>query len=242
MRSASSAVTDRGSMGVIQARPNAPSPLVSDQHEPFPVPMTDVECDAVLAQATSRLKYLPESAREELLTDLARFLGASSRVWTAERRQALRSLLARNDVAGVGAALMAAEKTPREEVVDEAVSVLALSVENDPAMVATFVEVLMPTPPGMSLTEPLAREIVLRALVKAHCPGARESKLKVAFAMAKSDPVPAVREVAVQALSTIGQRAGADMILVYLRSLRAIEADPQVCESIDEAIAVVESR
>lgn len=236
-----SAVTEQlpgssGLRGWPQRRP--PSPLTSDQHQPFGVPAEERDCEGMLAAAESRVQYLTEAAREQLMADLARFLGASSRIWTRSRRQRLQALLVNDGLLSIEAVLRTVGETPREEVIDDAVAVLAGIVERHEGAASAFAEVLAPPPSG-ALTSATVREAMLRGLVRARCDGAASSKLRVAYKLASEDPSPAVRDAAVQALSTIGRQDGAQLILDFLERLKRQEQDRMVLESIDDAIEAV---
>jgi hypothetical protein len=103
----------------------------------------------MLASAESRVKYLPAAVRVDVVADLARFLGATSRVWTAERWRRLHALLAEAGRLSVGPILRAVATTPREEIIDDAVMVLARVAETSSEDVAAFfVDALTLAPVG----------------------------------------------------------------------------------------------
>jgi hypothetical protein len=204
------------------------------------VPVREIEADALLASAASRVKYTTDDARRYVLADLARFLGATSRVWTLERRARLEGLLVASGLLSVDPVLASVVEAPREEVVDAAVSVLAGILEKHHGTTAIFEEAVRPPPVGVA-TSPIVREALLRALVKAQSPDARDSKLRIAYMLARED-VPIVRDVAVQALATIGRSDGAKIVLDLLERLKGNERDTEVLESIDDAIEAVRNR
>jgi hypothetical protein len=193
----------------------------------------------MLAMAESRVKYLTEVARLDLLADLARFLGATSRVWTTERRHRLEELLVNAGRLAVAPVLRSVAATPREEVIDDAVAVLAGVIEKHEGAAAMFDDALTPPPTGIA-TAPIVREVMLRALVRAQCANAAVAKLRVAYVLARSDTAPEVREAAVQGLSEIGRRDGAAIVVDLLRQLKSAEGDPLVIEAIDEAVEAIE--
>jgi hypothetical protein len=218
-----------------------PSPLTTEEHQAFTVPVAERDADAILAIAESRVKYLSESARLDLLADLARFLGATSRVWTTERRRRLEALLVDAGPLAVSPVLRSVITTPREEVIDDAVAVLAGIIEKHEGAAAMFAEALSPPPTGIA-TAPIVREAMLRAIVRGQCASAAATKLRVAYMLAKVDTSPEVREAAVQALSEIGRCDGAPIVLELLRLLRPGESDPIVVDTIDEAVEAIEGQ
>ena len=68
-----------------------------------PVPRTPGECDHLLD--VTRTRMLSPDARPFFARQLARFLGAESTVWSRERREALREVLAADGAVAWGEAL-----------------------------------------------------------------------------------------------------------------------------------------
>lgn len=236
-----SGVTERGSLGSARAvgwrRLLPPSPLTTDQHVPFRIPSSDAECDVLLAAAECRAREQPQEIRQEVVADIARFLGATSRIWTPSRRSRLRRILAEAGLCTIGPVLRIVSDTPRDDVMDEAVTVLSSAAELDGQVAVALVEALVHVQSGLGPTDSDAvREVMLRSLVRAQSPVAHEERVRVAFRLAKVDPSPAVRDAAVQALSMMGTREGRDILVVLLEKLRESESNQSVVESIDEAI------
>jgi hypothetical protein len=204
---------------------------------PFRIPSGETECDALLATAEWRAQEQPQEVRQEVVADIARFLGATSRVWTPSRRSRLRKILAEAGLCSLGPVLRIVADAPRDDVMDEAVTVLSLAAELDGQVAVALVEALVHVQPGLGPgNSDAAHEVMLRALARAHSPIAYEERVRVAFRLAKVDPSPAVRDAAVQALSMMGTREGREILVVLLEKLRDAESNQIVLASIDEAI------
>jgi hypothetical protein len=239
MRTASG-VTERGPLGspptLALSHRQPPSPLTTDQHQAFRVPVSEADADAMLASAESRATYVPLAVKQELVADLSRFLGAMSRVWTTGRRRRLETLLIDAGRIAVAPVLQTVIATPREEVIDDAVAVLAGIAERLEDAATAFADALTRAQIGGPMVAPIVREVLLRALVRGQSERTRSEKLRVAFTSARVDPSPAVRDAAVQALSTIGRQDGAAIVRVLLEKLKVAERDAGVTESIDDAL------
>jgi hypothetical protein len=194
-------------------------------------------------QQRRRARSLSEAVRQELLVDLARFLGATSRVWTSTRRRHLETLLIDAGLSAVGPSCRTVGGTPREEVVDAAVNVFAGIVEKHDGAAGAFVEALTSPPTGIT-SMPIVREVMLRSLVRGECPDVDGAELRVAYQLAALDVSPSVRDAAAQTLSSFGRRDGgeAELVLGLLRRLKDDERDHLVLESIDEAIEAVSDK
>jgi hypothetical protein len=241
MRPQSAVLQEAAPSGVSWAptRPD-PSPLISDHHQRFAIPTNDAACDALLASAEARLKHQPPGVRQELVADLARVLGAGSRVWTQKRRARLRRLLADAGPISVDPVLNVAAATPRDEVLDDAVGVLAAACDADDSVATSLVNFLRHVTFARSgAAGAPRREVALRALAASDNPIATEARLNVAHRLARTDPSPQVRDAAVQAISMMCRREGHEIIVDLLMKLKRAEASPQVRESIDDAIASV---
>jgi HEAT repeat protein len=196
----------------------------------------------MLAVAEIRLEDGPQR-REDLVQDLARFIGATSRVWTTARRLRLERLLVEAGPLAVGPVLQVVADAPRDEIIDEAVSLLAMSAERSEVVANAIVDAVDPSLRRSSLTEPaVVREVLLRALVRAKCPLAAQAKVRIAFAVARTDPSPGVRDAAVHALSTIGDPRATMILIDLLERLRPAEGNAMVLESIAEALADLRAR
>jgi hypothetical protein len=230
--------TSRFAPRAAERRP-PPSPLTTDQHWPFGIPADEVQCDALLGTAGWRMNEPAFAAvRSDLVRDLARFLGASSRVWTTPRRLRLEQLLIDAGPYCIGPVFDTVAAMPRDEVMDQAVSVLAAAATAHEEVAETLAS-LGDAPPAVN--PPAVREVILRSLVRASGPIARQAKLRIACRLA-TDPSPAVRDAAVQALAAIGKGEGHEIVLDLLKKLRAAEREPLVLESIDEAADTVRTR
>jgi hypothetical protein len=177
--------------------------------------------------------------RADLVRDLARFLGASSRVWTTPRRLRLEQLLADAGPYCIAPVFETVASMPRDEVMDQAVLVLAAAADAHEE-VASALAILGTLPPASN--PPAVREVIVRSLARASGPVACHAKLRIAFQLGMSDPSPAVRDAAVQALAMIGGGEGAAIVLDLLEKLRAAEREPMVLESIAEAVDSVRAR
>ncbi|MGA2451356.1 MAG: hypothetical protein ABTD50_22080 [Polyangiaceae bacterium] len=204
--------------------------------------MSDHDCDGLLASAENRAKELSSAARQELVEDLARFLGAGSRVWTISRRTRLRRLLADAGVISLGPVLGTVADTPRDDVMDEAVAVLSSAAELHEDVAVWLIDTLGGAQgvAGPSALPPL-REVMLRAIAHSRSQLARQSRVRIAFQLARDDSSPAVRDAAIQALSTMGVREGGAVLATLVESLRTTEDSPQVLESIDQALDTLRS-
>jgi hypothetical protein len=176
----------------------------------------------------------------ELSTYLAGFLGASSRVWTSSRRTRLRLILARTGVEVAPAVLRAVERTPREEVIDDAVNVLAEAARRDERVVRAVASRLL-VPVSMGAREeadpvvgdhPAVRVAIVRALGSVRSLHARDLRLR-ALALALVDPAAEVRDAAIQSLGRSADAAAQRL----LEQRRPDEGEPFLAEAIDDALA-----
>jgi HEAT repeat protein len=155
------------------------------------IPTTGDECERLLDQAAHRMRN-PE-ARALFARELARFLGAASSVWTAERRARLRRLLQTAGDEALGPILATIIQTPRAEVVDEAEAVLTALGRESITLLRQLVDLVPRTAP------PTARAALVQSLA-----GVRDPTAKVAIEVALNDEAPEVRDAAASALARFG--------------------------------------
>lgn len=233
MRPAKSGATER--VRSTSGRYEVLTPIVSDQ-QPYQVPATDTDADGMLANAEWRVRELPHLA-DAVLRDVARFLGASGHVWTPSRRLKLEQLLGSGGASSVSPVLDVVTSTPREEVADAAIAVLGEIVTRDTVLASGLAQALTIVgryPPP--LDQPVAREVVVRALGDAFSTAARDM-IRIALVSALDDGSPRVRDAAVRAIVATNERGLAGP----LRARGAVERDAVVKESIDEAIGDLEA-
>jgi hypothetical protein len=150
----------------------------------------------------------------------------------------LRRLISESGSLGVTPVLRAVVSTPRDDVMDEAAAVLGSAADRDDDVANLLVNVLAQPPAASTLTaDPACREVVLRAIVRSRKSITIQNRTRLAYRLAKSDGSASVRDAAVQAMSTMGELEGADVLIVCLEALRAEERSALVLESIDEAIS-----
>ncbi len=232
MRPARSGVTERTHS--TSGRYEVLTPIVSDQ-QPFRVPATDADADGMLANAKWRVREMPYLA-DAVLRDVARFLGAAGRVWTPSRRLRLAHLLASGGGRSVSPVIDVVTSTPREEVADAAIAVLADIMARDVLLAADLAQALTVVgrcaPP---LDQAVAREVVVRALGDVFDTPARDM-IRIALVSVLDDESPRVRDAAVRAIVATKERG----LVGPLRARRSVERDGVVAESIDEAIGDLE--
>lgn len=185
---------------------------------PVEAPTTGEACDRLLDRA-SRILRLAGSI--EIVEDLARFLGAASRVWTPARRQRLRTLIASAGEWSVAPVLAEVARHPRAEIVDEAQLVLRDLLRVAPQSAWKLA--------GAVLTHPNAN---VRALLAASLTHAREPQAHDALVRALDDVSPTVREAATWALANRGGRGVRRAIEVRI----AKEADAKTREALRDAL------
>ncbi len=200
------------------------------------VPQNEQQCDLLLEAATARLRQSAITASDCL--DLARFPGASSRAWNADRRAKLRVILAGAGRIAVGPLLEAAAASPREEVLDETVRVLRMIAEKDAEVGRLAVFTLMPglanvdgrPSPIVAESAPL-RAVLVRLLGELQSHAAPTLRL-AALSSALDDASPLVRDAAVQAWAAVGDRRAR----VILQRHRAKETEDFIRAQIDVAL------
>ena len=218
-----------------------PSPLTTEHHQTFAIPQTESACDGMLAAAEWRMKEQP-ALRNEVAADLARFLGATSHVWTTMRRARLERILVSSGTQHLGCVFAVVARSPRDEVMDHAVRVIVGAAAEDELMSRALVHSLA-NASRLAVTEsPAVREVMLRALANSGGPTAGEAKVRIAFALAKSDPSPAVRDAAVQALSMMGGADAVAILITLLEELQGRERNAAVLESIAEGLETLRGR
>lgn len=237
MTTRQSAVIDRlidSARSASAPRRLAPSPFVWDYHRPFGVPRDGGECEGLLAVAESRLKNQPHLSGD-VLADLARFVGASSRVWTDARRSRLHQILARAGDASIGPLFSAVRSCPRVEVIEETAEVLGDICADDAGITVAVAEGLAAATRDVSppFEEPSVREVALRSLVRAFRGDTSDSVLRAFVQVLSGDRSAQVRDAAAQAIAA----CGAAELAPVLRDLRNKETDSLVRDSIDEALA-----
>lgn len=218
-----------------------PSPLTTG-YQPFGIPRTESECDGMLAAAEWRIREQP-ALRRDIAADVARFLGASSHLWTTSRRARLERVLISAGPGTLGCVFAIVAASPRDEVVDHAVRVLVAAAAEDEGVTRTLVSLLSGSRGQSILTQaPSVREVMLRALSNSTGTVAGEAKVRVAFVLAKGDPSPAVRDAAVQALSVMGGRDAVAILTGLLGTLRETEENETVLDSIVEGLETLSGR
>jgi len=195
----------------------------------------------MLATAEWRLREQP-ALGHAVAADLARFLGATSQVWTTARRARLERILVSVGTNSLGCVFAVVATSPRDEVVDHAVRVVVAAAAEDELMSRGLVHALANSTRLAVTQSPAVREVMLRALAKSSGPTAEEAKVRIAFALAKNDPSPAVRDAAVQALSLMGGADAVAILTALLRELQASERNSTVRESIDEGLETLLGR
>jgi hypothetical protein len=210
---------------------------LSVSQEELPVPLDEAECERLLRVAERKLRSA--ETRRTTLMQLARFLGASSRVWTRDRRMQLSELLARYDAEGVLCALRVVAETPKVEVEDEALRVLRAIVRSRQAIagpLAAAVRGSAVEPPelGALAAVPAVRALLTLALAVA-APTPRQLE---AIGAALEDRSAEVREAAARAMATLSNEGALDM----LRKRAQIERDELVRQSIADAVEELQSR
>jgi metal-dependent amidase/aminoacylase/carboxypeptidase family protein len=136
----------------------------------------------------------------------------------------------------VAPVLVVVASTPRDEVLDDAVAVLAAASDAHDTVAAALLNFAGQSPIVSRSMGPSPREVALRAIARSNSTIAKAARLSVAHRMARSDPSPSVRDAAVQALSQMCPIEGHAVVIDLLTKLRASESNPQVRESIDDAI------
>jgi HEAT repeat protein len=165
-------------------------------------------------------------ARALFARELARFLGAASRVWTAERRSRLRRLLQMAGDEAIGPVLVTIVQTPRAEVVDEGEAVLTALGRESSTLLRRLVDLLPRTAP------PTARAALVQSLA-----GVSDPAAKAAIEFALNDESPEVRDAAASALAQIG---GPDARSVLQRRLQR-ERNAVVSASLRAALEELEN-
>jgi hypothetical protein len=192
------------------------------------IPRTEDECERVLNAADA-------SAASPELSDspyLASFLGASSSLWTPARKDRLRGILARAGVEVTFPVLQAVARTPRQEVIDDAVDVLAEAGSRDERVLHVLARLLTDDP--LVRDHAAVRATIARVLGRHRELGTREVRL-VALASALLDPAAEVRDAAIQAL-------GDSLDPVAIRLLerrRPNEEERFLVDAIDDALAAL---
>jgi len=184
----------------------------------LPVPRTADECDHLL-EVTRRRMLSPE-ARPFFARELARFLGAESTVWSRERRETLREVLAAAGESAIDAVLEAVAQTSRADVSDEAEAVLRDVVSRSPAIMPALCRRFQ------QATSPAARASSIRALRGMDARPART------LLEALNDADLEVRDAAATAL---GRHGGLEAKTYLVRRL-ARERNEIVRESIQTAL------
>jgi hypothetical protein len=193
------------------------------------IPRTEDDCERVL-DAADAATASPEFSSYPYL---ASFLGASSRLWTSARRNRLRVILARAGVEVTSPVLQAVARTPRQEVIDDAIDVLDQAAIRDERVVRALAGRLL-------IHDPLVRDhaavraTIARVLGRHRELGTREVRL-VALARALLDPAAEVRDAAIQALGD--SRDPVAMRLLEQR--RPNEEEAFLLDAIDDALAAL---
>jgi hypothetical protein len=225
-------------------RTDCPSLSTSDEHrmsissasprtEPsaFPVPVTEADCDALLDRAAEL-----RGETENLATKIARFLGASSRVWSRARKDRLATLLSEMGSDGLRAVFVTVAEYPSAEVIGDAVRVLLRGVSKDRLdLYAALLEGAPISAPGLSglRNSPDVRLTLIRALSEAEIPaGPQELR---ALTRVLDDSSEDVREAAACAL---GERGGAETVAALERRLE-FEASELVIDSIRASLSAL---
>jgi hypothetical protein len=198
------------------------------------IPRTSDECEQVLSAAAA-MEMTPN-----LRDYLAGFLGVSSHVWTSPRRTRLRLILARAGVEVSPAVLSAVAHTPREEVIDDAVDVLAEAARLDQRVVGALAGRLLirASSGAMEESDQLAsghaavRATIARVLGRLRGAGTRDERLR-ALAGALLDRAAEVRDAAIQALGASGD----PVAMSLLEQRRPNEGEAFLLQAIDDAIA-----
>jgi HEAT repeat protein len=168
---------------------------------------------------------------------LAGFLGAASHVWVAARRLRLLAALARGGVLSVPPILEAVARTPREEVIDDAVAALGEIARRDASVLAGFVAAIStawsranPRPPVLDHAS--TRVVLVRVIGGTGRIETRDERV-AALANALRDPSIEVRDAAIQALVSTQDRAAMRVLEMRLGT----EPEPFLRNEITEAIA-----
>lgn len=218
------------------------TPLTTDCHRPFQIPRTEPDADGMLATAEWRIANQP-TLRLDVARDLSRFLGSSGRVWTPARRERLQRLLVSVGSQSLSAVFAVAAASPREEVIDAVVSVVAASADADTMTTLALIDVLLSGRSAFAFGDaPIVREVIARALARSTNPFALQSRVRVLLILAGSDPSSAVRDAVIQTLAMVDEPKTVAARIDILRKLQATEADPLVQRSFAEALETLEER
>jgi hypothetical protein len=193
----------------------------------FETPTTAEAADAILAAAARAVRNV--DARSPLARELARFLGASSRVWSFARRERLRSLLLACRNEGLRATLVAVAECPVPEVMDEAELVIESLVSEACELLTGIVDGRPISTPGFQTlaSSPAVRAAIVRALAVAG-----PSTTTPALVRALQDEAAEVRDAAAQGLARRGDPGTKVELQHRLRS----EPDAVVRESLEAAL------
>jgi hypothetical protein len=192
------------------------------------IPRTEDDCERVLDAADASAAS-PESSASPYL---ASFLGASSSLWTPARKDRLRGILARAGVEVTSPVLQAVARTPRQEVIDDAIDVLAEAASRDERVLHALARLLTDDP--LVRNHAAVRATIARVLGRHRELGTREVRL-VALARALLDPAAEVRDAAIQALGD--SRDPVAMRLLERR--RPNEEEGFLVDAIDDALAAL---
>jgi len=162
-------------------------------------------------------------------TRLSRFLGANSRIWNEARRQRLFEVLASTGAGAVGPVLAVVMACPRQDVIDDAVRVLAMIAPSTGGLFHLY---------AVRAEHPAIRVVSVRVLATVDHADAATTQAIVA---ALDDRAPEVRDAAVYAL---GARAAGTQLRDWTHPYRDLlnhrlqtERNPVVRESIEAVLA-----
>lgn len=212
--------TQRITSGTEKGSPSAYGELDS-------VPRTHEEARELLQHAARALRR--NQALAFVSRQLARFLGASSAVWTHERRAELRALLREAGPEGLLASLRAVADHPVAEVMDEATRIVEPFALAQPLAIVSLLDWPPITKPEF---QPLASSAAVRVVAARALVGVDEPQIFESLLRALRDPSAEVRDAVVEVLARRGDARAASA----LRALLATEPDAVVRASIEAAL------
>jgi hypothetical protein len=218
------------SEGTYAGRNRRPRTATAGSPLEWGVPANADECERVLRTAEA------SEMTEDLAEYLAGFLGVGSHVWTALYRTRLRLILARAGMSAVPMTLAAVARTPREEVIDDAIDVLVDASRRDarvlPALSKAF-PMRSQDDRDALLEHASVRAAIARVLGSVRERGTRDARLR-ALAVALTDPGAEVRDAAIRALTSFGDPAAQPLLAERLRSEPEQFLRDEIEQSLDE--------
>lgn len=185
------------------------------------IPRTTDECDRLLESAKSVMRMPMAEIRRDLVSELARFLGARSSVWTTNRRETLSGLIASAGEDAIGPVLETVARTPRAEIADDAEAVLTIIVRRSHSVLNAFLVHLDRILPSA------VRAVLIRTLFQVG-----KQVDQNLFETALNDDDAEVRDAAAIAIGQLG--LGQAKVALERRLKR--EKNPVVIDSIQTAI------